>query len=823
MAHLLKLRGRTPVVNLLTNPRAETGDTTGWSARATNNDTGSFVTVDTPVDEGDLAFKLTRDTDAGGVNSIYIDQAIEGIVAGQAYSMSARVRAATNARTCSLSLVWRDASDTLISVEGGGSAQSDMTTSWTTLSIDSVEAPVGAVSVNVRVNVADVPEGESHYIDSIALVEGAMPARYPDGSLDLTDYLRIAQDQGMDADVGGFLQPQFGDAPLGEGQPLLSVTSQVKEKIYPLALNDATPAEMVALQRLLVWQCTQNGPLVLEETPDGSDTLHWDVAFAHFEPETNVRRAQHGWKLGTLHVHVQPYATTGTTRLVATGVASGGFVVQTGPVGSLAGDVPGLLDITVKTGAGTIGLVPGRAVAVAALPHPSYQVFHGASRLAVVDAGATLRADPLAPASLALRGLTGSSIGTVGIPFAKLHLAPASVYQGRNRLMAVARTLNTPGAALRAFIDSEPVGPTAIASAMAGYGLVDLGTFDVPAGYPGVTLALDLDAGQVGTGFFGRWWGSDLSLGGLVVLPEGRSSLLIDGKQSPLAYDNFTETQATTSVTVGGTIDDLGNEWLAAPGAGLHRYPSGFLAPGPSTLHDGQALVNIGQPIRDIRVEAQGYVGKGGPSPSMGMLEVLKVPGTVGGGIPSIGVDAIFARVMGAASPWLHVFIASSVQASMTIPSLAASQAVTLTLESQGDTITARLRQVGATAVLAELQATGAAAMRRGMPGVWLHDFALTASQPVRLVGMRAAELPPEHRSPREQYQFDAIDGRVDRLTPSGAWDLDVTGRAHGHTPAAPAPTLPAVAALALPLDGGNANTSLEVEVRVRERFTFAR
>lgn len=641
-------------------------------------------------------------------------------------------------------------------------------------------------------------------------------------ALDLSEYLRIAADQGMDTDVGGFLQPQFGDAPLGEGQPLLSVTSQVKEKIYPLALNDATAAEMVALQRLLVWQTTQNGPLTLEETPDGSGTLYWEVAFARFEPETNVRRAQHGWKLGTLHVHVQPYASTGTSRLVATAVASGGLTVQTSPVGSLAGDVPALLDITVTTGQATLGLTPGRAVAVAALPHPSYQVFHGASRLTIIDQGAGIIADPLAPASLALRGLTASSIGTVGIPFARLHLSPASVYQGRNRLMAVARALNTPGAALRAFINSQPIGPTGIATALNGYGLVDLGTFDVPTSYPAGTLTLDLEAGLVG-----KWWQSDLSLGGLVMLPEDRSSLIVDGGLLPLAYDDFTQTSVATITDVNGTLDQLGNNWTAPSGANLARYPSGFLAPHPSTTHQGYGLVDTGRPIRDMRVEAQGYVGKRNSWPSLALIQVYKTltpPDSAS--IPTIPNDAVFARLVGAASPWLNIFIASGgaasgALASVGVPSLTATTPVTLSMDTQQDLVTARVWAGGL--VVAECQATHAAVMRRGIPAYYCGDLALTASQPARLTAVRAAESPPLSRNPLERYRLDGPAHQVGRLTPSSVWSLDVTGRTRGMVPVAPVPTLPAVAAVTLPLDGGNANDTLSVEVKVRERFTFAR
>lgn len=183
----------TPV-NQVTNPNAESGTTTGWAPRPQNNDAGHFVaTSEIPARFRTQCFKMTRDTDGGGADSIYADCGSTSsgvtiaVTPGQFVAARGSFRAATNGRNCRVRLIFVDSGGVQIGSVFDSAIVVDTTTGWIDLSVISGAAPANTVKVLVRMNIDGVPEGESHYFDAVvAVVSATLPTVVPpyfDGSM----------------------------------------------------------------------------------------------------------------------------------------------------------------------------------------------------------------------------------------------------------------------------------------------------------------------------------------------------------------------------------------------------------------------------------------------------------------------------------------------------------------------------------------------------------------------------------------------------------------------------------------------------------------
>lgn len=674
-------------------------------------------------------------------------------------------------------------------------------------------------------------------------------------AFDLSEYVRIAADQGLDVDDGDFLAPQFGESPLGEGQPLLAVTAGNKEKVYPLALNDATAGEVVGLQRALVWHVTQNGPLRLEEEQEGGDgSVWWDVSFARFEPETNVRRAARGWRMGVLRVWVSPYATTGTSRLIATAARTAPWV-QTGPIGSLAGDAPALLDLAIRVGAiatsswNTPAINDGRIGGFCVLPNTDYDALH------IVASGARDEIEILDQAGVATAFLDGlGNFGGVGLcvpgssinPLARWHLSPASAYRGRSRVFAIARSDVAPGIALHAAgHDGRSLGPTGIASAPgAGITLVDLGVLDVPDTFGAGTYSVTLSGGQLpATGYHGphtATWASPgltaLVLGGFILMPEDQSIVIAHTDRRPVALTGF---DPTASGPLIGTVDQLGNTWATSPLAtagGLWLYPAsaGFAGNYHPSLTGLQTLGNTlgAEPIADGRIEVFADVDR--TTATRGNQVIVRKQITDNSFIEGVywrspsaaatngiatAAEGLTLTVVenGATTVWQ----ATAMSAGLDSDPNATHRACHLVLQTHGPNI--GLLQANLETARMLVSASRALAQEPGRPAVGARATVNASLPAARLRGVRiAAGGSVAAYSGVDSFEANGASGTINQLV-QGGWRADLTGRARGHIPQAAVPTCAGVAAFLVPSVGGTTLPNATLEVRVRERFTFLR
>lgn len=366
-------------------------------------------------------------------------------------------------------------------------------------------------------------------------------------SLDLSVHLRVNQGDGLDPHHGGdFLEPQFSDAAVGEGDPLLSIHEGNREQAFPVILNPAKAGYADTKDGLhqLVRDINRAlaGAQQIQWQDDGaSSPTFYDVTFARFEPAYDYRRAQKHWLPGVVHVWARPFGHTGTARVVATALASG---LTEAPIGSVIdGDVPALAVITVGAipvaSNASLALGPTQVLAGVAVAPASLPILTPAPSI-VVNSPATLMGASGAIASQARRWLVPS--GGAGISVVASVSIP-SVPPGRYRLLMLARhgTLGgvgtSPTVAFYAF-DSRKLttqgpglgalGPTQMLpskSATPGSWLpLDVGVitqaspaFDTqPLSFCVQSLTNSSGASQV------------VDLAGVLVLPEDSSALFVD-------------------------------------------------------------------------------------------------------------------------------------------------------------------------------------------------------------------------------------------------------------------------------------------------------
>lgn len=225
--------------NLLANPGAETGDTTGWTPGDGCDDPGNFGVVATPVQYGSRSFKVVRDVSGG---TTCIEQAV-AISAGAVLSLRAEAIALTPPRSTTATLFWYDASDALIGYDTGSPAT--ITGSWTPIVVENKTAPVGTVRVDARITLA-AGAGETFYVDGLTLVHGATAIAAPD--IDEDSLLLAAP---ATQDTTRDLTPVFASGPAACFQRARAVVVQVAPgsagvaDLASLSLCDAQPIPTV--------------------------------------------------------------------------------------------------------------------------------------------------------------------------------------------------------------------------------------------------------------------------------------------------------------------------------------------------------------------------------------------------------------------------------------------------------------------------------------------------------------------------------------------------------------------------------------------------
>lgn len=557
-----------------------------------------------------------------------------------------------------------------------------------------------------------------------------------------------------------------------------------------------------------------------------SEVTYLDKLAGRFEPDHNYRRGAHDWQNGMVRLWTEPYGHTGTERLVATGAGSG-CLLEVAVPSILQGDVAALLDVRITAG----DTVPsaGRRVAFAVLPHPSYSADFPAASIGDRMGGAALTGASGADGSQYL-GLPVSPTTASGIA-AQVPLQIPTVYAGRNRVFALARSAIVGGVAMRMFDPfGNPLGPTAVASAMDSWALLDMGVLTVPSGPVPTTFKLPLVVGGASRGALPPQVlaSPGFHLNAVYLLPEDSTVLVNDvgARPSVIAGDDL---EALTGGLDG--LDDFGNNWeIARSQASVALY------------------VDAGKAIPTLLVTGNGNYIDRLVQDSLTVMELYHIPG-----VPS-GIHSAVRRDIDS-SNWIDAIYTSNPSYSISLLSVSngattlhASQGVgsypaigangvfvpmQMALRTVGGQAAVTLRNVGGATLflagavpvtIASIGASHANLDRIGNPGVRTHVPVPTNSAQTgrHVLSLYAYSVPSSRLSARDVHRF-STDDRITR-NPSG---LDITGYlnsdARGRIPAGPVPTTARVAALVAPVDEGVANDLTAVEVRAREQFRFSR
>lgn len=161
--------------NLIINPSFEI-DLTGWTA------SGTGFTLDRTTDQaasGTTSMRLTSTISAGTFGVVH-DQVT--VTPSVDFTLQAKFRGFSIARTCRVRLLWYDNTSTFIRTDT--SSGTDTTTGFTTVSLTST-APANAAYVKPQVQVSMNVLGDVHYVDAVLLEQSSTVGTYFDG--DTTD------------------------------------------------------------------------------------------------------------------------------------------------------------------------------------------------------------------------------------------------------------------------------------------------------------------------------------------------------------------------------------------------------------------------------------------------------------------------------------------------------------------------------------------------------------------------------------------------------------------------------------------------------------
>ncbi len=176
-----------------------------------------------------------------------------------------------------------------------------------------------------------------------------MPPLLKVNGLDVSAFLRVQPDDGLDPVDSEFEQPQFGGSPaLAEGGIFVADTTRNKQWTAPLWTN-STASGAQGVNHLIeqVNNSLRRGPAAVEFRPEGaSQSTFFDLEKGRLDPQYSHFHHRRGWAKSTLHLWTKPFGHTATMRSV---VPSQVWQGASGPVNVLAtglqGDVPALVNL----------------------------------------------------------------------------------------------------------------------------------------------------------------------------------------------------------------------------------------------------------------------------------------------------------------------------------------------------------------------------------------------------------------------------------------------------------------------------------------------
>lgn len=405
--------------------------------------------------------------------------------------------------------------------------------------------------------------------------------------LDLSSYLNVQEDSGLDPADGGFLEPAFNESSIGAGQALVNIDAQNKELAYPLTLKAATKDALHTLVRSIRTKLDEPGVRVEWRDDSASLSTFYDIEFGRLEPAYRYFRARQRWLGATLHVWARPYGHTATERIIGTAAGSGWLQVVSIPSGvAVAGDVSGLPVVGISAPAPSRDLY-GYAV----IPSGVITEWRAASIAAGGVGGTMITVGASGALGSQYRGIYATSVASANV--ANSYVAgitvPISSMIGNQRIFAVARVRSLQGAYMTAADGGSPsnnaLGPTALlmatyplAQAPAvsdGWQLVDLGVLRLAHSETRQANAfVNIFSSLASSSGASLLASPALHINALYVLPEDRTMLAVDqsnGRSSPASTVMsavISESYGQGSAVVAFTAWQRGGFPVMAPGAG---------------------------------------------------------------------------------------------------------------------------------------------------------------------------------------------------------------------------------------------------------------
>lgn len=665
--------------------------------------------------------------------------------------------------------------------------------------------------------------------------------------LDVSSYLQLGESGGMDPSPT-FEEPSFLDAPLAEGQPLITVNERNREMVFPIWMTAATKDTFHALVTTL-GKAAANTKRVYIKDDGATNETYYDVTWARFEPSYKYLHARKKYLAGTLRIYsAPPFGHTGSARALSTGIGSlavgAGVAYATIPAGSVAGDVAALIQAKITVGASGNQEAPradGRVVGWAALPTGYVSLIPAASMYGL-NSTASLIGVIGAPGSQAIG--PRSTAGGATSPLVARFALSASPYAGDNRVFAYVR----PGRPMPLAISAQdengaPIGPTALSRGVHGWHLVDLGVARVPTAGATVpfTVQWALPPVSQNDSAMNLYTTNDKHSGylaGLLVFPEDKLRVHVDPVQ-PVGGRWFVGT-AVASTVAHFVPDDFGNSYSVYTGGTMVLSPTLGL----------RNTVNGSSPFSLKLALPEGYenirhrVMANGPSlPAGGQYSLIV------GGRGDYGYDPFIGAQFtptGPSGPQLFLIYCQdgilsgfTSQATLALEPGAwtegASHGYLIDVVKQGDTAYANLRQFNKTNIQF-FNAAGGSVIADTVASIGFTN--------VGLRGWRANTLQLYSDGPGNGNFFGHfVDVLSQRPVPSDAYIFDsgaengMSYRVSGNTGSPPLlmepymrggpqtidPDTARIAAFAVGLDSVRATNPISVEVKVRERFRFMR
>lgn len=306
------------------------------------------------------------------------------------------------------------------------------------------------------------------------------------GDRDLSPYVRVAHDDGLDPANPEFSEPQFSGSPaLGDGQSFVGDAVNNRLMSYPLILSADSTDELYALVREINGDLVK-GAQVEYRSGGASQSTFFDLERGRLEPKFEFWIDQAAKVRAMLHLWVRPYGHTGTYRTVIPSFVATG--PQTLQATGILGDVFAQGLLRVDSGPTYLASpVHPHMIAFGISQSPSYVGVWRAASLTNVGASSALIGASGAVASQYL-GVNASPVGIQAFAWLQFPDGDLKNYEGRQRMLVVARSrvaLASGAPAISAVAganslhDGRRIG-SVVASHSAQWQVYDVGEWSVP-------------------------------------------------------------------------------------------------------------------------------------------------------------------------------------------------------------------------------------------------------------------------------------------------------------------------------------------------------